>query len=127
MVDFCFYNKIHCVLDIQGNIVKVPNNTSLINSIDTVFILEHELGSLFLSIFPIQMSDQLESVRQKITKTGGEIDRINGLSADNSERVTLLPALPSFYANLAELRKEKNFLLEESKRGNDFVTRALGT
>ena len=73
------------------------------------------------------MNDQLESVRQKITKTEGEIDRINGLPADNSERVTLLPALPSLYANLAELRKEKNFLLEESKRGNDFVTRALGT
>ena len=98
----------------------------MINNTQT-FLLEHELWTVVLSIFSIQMDDQLESVQEKITETGGEIDRIKALPAGDPERPVFFATLPSLYSERSELRKQETILLEESRKGNDFVTRALGT
>ena len=67
------------------------------------------------------MSDDLETVKQDITQTKGEIVRIKGLPTDKPE-----VALAPLYAYLTELQKKENILLERAQPGNDFVTRGVG-
>ena len=68
------------------------------------------------------MSDQLESVSQKIAETEEEIKNIKALPEDNPERAMLLSALPSLYAYLAELQKKENILLQSGRNSGKVTT-----
>ena len=67
------------------------------------------------------MSSQLQS---DIGRIKTEIERTKALPANNPGHAVTLPPL---YAYPAEIQKAENFLLKDSRKGNDFTSQLLRT